>query len=176
MTFSDYLLDIALIAIVFRQVRESRFSPKMMVLPLAISVVVATQYLHGIPTTGNDLVLIVGFAAVGVIFGVISAMATRIRHDADGQPLVKAGWIAAGTWVLSMGFRLGFGMWASNGGATQLAHFSASHHITTGSAWTAALVLMAIGEVVVRTGLIWLRATRIKTAPNAEPTKTLTGA
>jgi len=173
MTLSDYLLDIALIAVVFRQVRESRFSPKMMVLPLVISAVVANQYLHGIPTAGNDLVLIASFAAVGVLFGVISALATRIRHDEDGHALVRAGWISAGTWVLSMGFRLGFGIWASHGGATQLAHFSASHDITTGTAWTAALVLMAIGEVVVRTGLIWLRATRIKNA--AEPAESLAG-
>lgn len=51
MTFSDYLLDIALIAVVFRQVRESRFSIKMMVLPLATSAIVANQYLHGIRET-----------------------------------------------------------------------------------------------------------------------------
>jgi hypothetical protein len=162
MTFSDYLLDIALIAVVFRQVRESRFSPKMMLLPLVICGIVASQYLHGIPTAGNDLVLVVGFVAVGLAFGAISGMTTRVRLGEDGQPLVKAGWIAAGTWVLSMGFRFGFSLWVSHGGAPDLVRFSAHHGITSGDAWTAALILMAISEVVVRTGLVWLRTTRIQ--------------
>jgi hypothetical protein len=172
MTFSDYLLDIALIAVVFRQVREARFSPKMMLLPLVIAGVVASQYLHGIPTAGNDLVLVIALAAVGLAFGAVSGMTTRVRMGADGYPLVKAGWVAAGTWVLSMGFRFGFSLWVSHGGAPDLIRFSAQHGITSGDAWTAALILMAIGEVAVRTGLIWLRATRIQ--QSAEEPKTLT--
>jgi hypothetical protein len=75
---------------------------------------------------------------------------------------VKAGWVAAGTWVLSMGFRFGFSLWVSHGGGPDLVRFSASHGITGGEAWTAALILMALGEVVVRTGLVWLRTTRIQ--------------
>ena|SRR5690242_3412136 len=172
MTFSDYLLDIALIAVVFRQVRESRFSPKMMLLPLVICGVVASQYLHGIPTAHNDLFLIAGFAAVGMAFGAISGLATRVRVGADGHPLVKAGWIAAGTWVVSMGFRFGFSLWVSHGGGPDLMRFSADHGITSGEAWTAALILMAIGEVVVRTGLIWMRTAHIQ--QSAEEPKTLT--
>jgi hypothetical protein len=111
MTFSDYLLDIALIAIVFRQIRESRFDLKMMPLPLIICGIVASQYLHGIPTASNDLILVVTFTAFGALCGLVSALATRIRRNAEGHVLIKAGWVAAGTWVLSMGFRLGFGIW-----------------------------------------------------------------
>jgi hypothetical protein len=175
MTFSDYLLDIALIAIVFRQIRESRFDLKMMLLPLIICGIVASQYLHGIPTASNDLILVVTFTAFGALCGLVSALATRIRRNAEGHVLIKAGWVAAGTWVLSMGFRLGFGIWASHGGAVSLARFSSAHHITSGDAWTAALVLMAIGEVVVRTGLLWLRASRTGPA-GSEAAKALTAA
>lgn len=175
MTFSDYLVDIALIALVFRQVRGARYSNRMMLLPLVICAIVANQYLHTIPTADNDLVLIAGFATVGVIFGVISGLGTRVRRAADGNAVVKAGWIAAGTWVLSMGFRFGFAIWASHsGGASWLGHFSAAHGITSGAAWTAALVLMALGEVVVRTGLVWLRAIRVQQAAAPAPAKTLT--
>ena len=46
------------------------------------------------------------------------------------------------------------------GGAADLARFSANHDITSGEAWTAALVLMALGEVVCRTATLWIRAQR----------------
>ncbi len=165
MNFSDYLLDIALIAIVFRQIRESRFGWHMIVLPLGICAFVGANYLHSLPTAGNDLALIIGFAAVGVVLGVISALATRVRRDAEGHALIKAGWISAGAWVLGMGFRFGFSVWAAHGGDAPLARFSAAHHITSGDAWTDALVLMAFGEVFVRTAMLWIR-TRRAAAPS----------
>jgi hypothetical protein len=158
MTFSDYVLDILLIAIVFRQIRESRLDRRAILLPLGIAAVVCNSYLHSIPTSGNDLVLIISFTAVGVALGTISAVATRVRTDGGRHALVKASWLAAGVWVGSMGFRFAFSFWASHGGDAALGRFSVAHHITGGDAWTAALVLMAMGEVVTRTGLLFLRS------------------
>ena len=160
MTFSDYLLDTVLVLIVLRQVRESRLDRRAVLLPLIIVGVVANSYLHGIPTAGNDLELVAGFTAVGIAFGVISGLTTRVRTDGGKYALVKAGWVAAGVWVLGMGFRFAFAVWASHGGAAGLARFSADHAITSGEAWTAALVLMALGEVICRTATLWLRAQR----------------
>ena len=54
-------------------------------------------------------------------------------------------------WVLGIGFRLAFQEYATHGGASAIARFSAHHAITTGSAWVAAFVLMALGEVLART-------------------------
>ncbi len=160
MTFTDYLLDIALLAIVFRQIRESRLGWHAILLPLGICAYVGVHYLHGLPTDGNDLALIVGFAALGVVLGVVSALATRVRRDGSGHVLVKARWVAAGAWVLGMGFRFGFSLWTSHGGDGALARFSAEHSITSGAAWTDALVLMAFGEVFVRTAVLWVRGRR----------------
>jgi hypothetical protein len=39
-----------------------------------------------------------------------------------------------------------------------VARFSEMHHITSGQAWTAALVLMAIGEVASRIGVLYVRS------------------
>jgi hypothetical protein len=158
MTFSDYLIDVLLIAIVFRQIRESCFDRRAILLPLGIAAWVCNSYLHSIPTAGNDLVLIISFTTVGVVLGTVSALATRVRTDGGRHALVRAGWVAAGVWVGSMGFRFAFAFWASHGGDDALGHFSVAHHITGGDAWTAALVLMAMGEVVTRTGLLFLRS------------------
>lgn len=166
MTFTDYLLDSLLLLIVIRQIREARFDRKAVLLPLGIAAVVCNSYLHSIPTAGNDLVLIVGFALLGIALGVGSGLATRVRADGGRYALVKAGWIAAGLWVASMGFRFGFSIWANNGGgAADLVRFSAAHNITSGSAWTAALVLMAMGEVACRTGVLLYRSHRALAGP-----------
>jgi hypothetical protein len=165
MTFGDYVLDSLLVLIVLRQLRESRLDIKALLLPLGIAAVVGHSYLHSIPTAGNDLLLVVALTAIGVTFGLISGLATRVRTDGGTHALVKAGWIAAGVWVLSMGSRMAFAIWAGNGGGPALGRFSTAHHITSGAAWTAALVLMALGEVVVRTGVLWLRAQRVLHTP-----------
>lgn len=170
MTFTDYLLDTLLLLIVFRQVRESRFDRMMIILPLGIAAVVANSYLHSIPTAGNDLPLIAGFTALGIALGLVSGLTTRVRADGGRHALVKAGWVAAGAWVLGMGFRFGFSIWANNGGGPDLVRFSITHHISAGDAWTAALVLMAMGEVVVRTAILWYRSQRALAA-HRQPVK-----
>ena len=96
MTFIDYLVDSVLILIVVRQVVESRFDKRAIILPLAIVAVVAHSYLHAIPTGGNDLLLIAGLAGVGVLLGTLSGLVTRVRADGGRYALVQAGWASAG--------------------------------------------------------------------------------
>ena len=158
MTFIDYLVDSVLILIVLRQVREGRFDRRAIILPLVIVAVVADSYLHAIPTGGNDLLLIAGLAGVGVLLGTLSGLVTRVRADGGQYALVKAGRASAGLWVLGMGSRMAFAVWVANGGQDVVARFSESHHITSAQAWTAALVLMAIGEVAARVGVLYVRS------------------
>jgi hypothetical protein len=159
MTFSDYLLDSVLILLVFRQVRTSRMDRRAVLLPLVIVGFFAHKYLTSLPTAGNDVVLVVIFCAIGLTLGTLSAFATRVWSDGGQHALVKAGAIAAGAWVLGMGFRMGFSIWANNGGGVHaLANFSAAHSITSGAAWTDALMLMALFEVCSRTAILWLRS------------------
>jgi hypothetical protein len=157
MTLTDWFIDLALLLIVFRQLREGRLTARTFVIPLALIAWVITHYLHAVPTSGNDAWLIAGFTAVGVVFGLVGGLVTRVRF-LDGTVMVKATVAAATLWVVSMGFRLGFAVWSSHtSGATDLRHFSAIHDITSAQAWVAALVLMACSEVVVRLGTIALR-------------------
>jgi hypothetical protein len=154
MTTTDWIIDIALLLIVFRQLREGRLTPFTILLPLAVIGWAASTYLRHIPTGGNDLPLAIGFAAVGAAFGLAGGLLTRVRH-ADGHVRVKATRSAAALWVVSMGFRLGFAVWSSHpSGGAHVAHFSAAHDITSVQAWVVALVLMAFAEVAVRLGTI----------------------
>ncbi|MGC0399507.1 hypothetical protein RKD27_002151 [Streptomyces sp. SAI-126] len=163
MTISDWLIDVALLLVVFRQLREERLTARTILLPLALIGWAAATYLHDIPTAGNDLVLIGAFAGTGVAFGLAGGLITRVRY-ADGHIRVRATLGAAALWVVSMGFRLGFAVWSSHpSGMDHLARFSADHTITGEQAWVAAMVLMAFGEVVVRLAVIVVRGRLLHT-------------
>jgi hypothetical protein len=157
MTTTDWIIDIALILIVFRQLREERLTARTILLPVALMSWAGFTYLHSIPTAGNDLVLIGLLTAVGVVFGLFGGLLTRVRYG-SGNVYIKATVSAAALWVVSMGCRMGFAVWSSYGsGISHITSFSAAHDITGGQAWVTALILMAFGEVVVRLGTIIIR-------------------
>ncbi|MFD8569393.1 hypothetical protein [Streptomyces sp. NPDC059639] len=157
MTTTDWITDIALVLVVFRQLREGRLDLKTFLIPLAIVAFVAHTYLDSVPTGGNDLVLIGALMAVGAALGIAGGVYTRIR-TAGGHLLIKAGAVSAILWVLGMGARMGFQVWVEHGGADHVARFSLAHHITTDQAWVAAFVLMALTEVVTRVATIYIRS------------------
>jgi hypothetical protein len=159
MTTTDYLMNIALIALVILQIRGHKVTRARLVFPLVATVFVAGQFLHAIPTAGNDLVLIIGFASVGAALGAGAGMLTTVRRD-GASAFAKAGLVAAVLWVLGIGARMGFALWVGHGGQAAVARFSALHNITSGAAWGAAFVLMAMAEVVSRTGVLYLKTRR----------------
>ena len=174
MTFTDYLIDISLIALVLFQVRGRRITTRGLLLPVGIVTYVAFTYLKGIPTAGNDLVLVLGCAAVGALLGGLAGRFTTIRPDAHGIPVAKAGLAAAGLWILGTGGRLAFQVYATHGGGAAMARFSTVHRITSVAAWTDALILMALGEAVVRTGILGWRAYSVRRRPTTAATEAAT--
>jgi hypothetical protein len=104
-------------------------------------------------------VLIVGFTAVGASLGAGAGLLTTVRLD-GASAFAKAGLVAALLWVLGIGARMGFALWVGHGGQAAVARFSALHGITSGAAWGAAFVLMAMAEVASRTGVLYLKTRR----------------
>ena len=164
MSISDYLVNAVLVLLVIRQIRGSKLDLVNLVLPLAITAVVGFQYLRSIPTAGNDLVLIGVLLSVGVLLGVGAAAATRLRIGPDGVPFAKAGVVAAVLWVVGIGFRMAFSFGAGHGAGPAIERFSVQHSITGNQAWVAALVLMALGEVVSRMLVLRIRGHRLTAA------------
>lgn len=160
MTTTDWIIDIVLIFIVLRQVREEKFTARVIIIPAAVVAYVAHAYLHSFPAGGNDLLLIALATGVGAALGLIGGRLTRVRGT-DGHSFIKAGPAAASLWVASMTARLGFIIWITHrSGAASIAHFSAVHHITDAQTWQTALVLLALSEVIVRIAVISVRALR----------------
>jgi hypothetical protein len=158
MTFTDYAIDILLIGLVLLQVRGRRLTTSAFIVPVVLVAYAADNYLKAVPTGGNDLVLIIGCTVLGALIGGLCALFTSVKRDSDGVPIAKAGLAAAALWVLGVGARFAFQLYATHGGGPAIQRFSVAHHITSIEAWTAALILMAIAEVAARTGGILLRA------------------
>ncbi|ASY34607.1 MULTISPECIES: hypothetical protein [unclassified Streptomyces] len=164
MTTTEWITDIALLLVVFRQLREDRLDLKTFLIPLGIVAFVAHSYLHSVPTGGNDLVLIGTLVGVGAALGIAGGVYTRVRRAGE-HVLIKAGAVSAILWVLGMGARMGFQLWTGHGGADDVARFSLAHDITSTQAWVAAFVLMALTEVVTRLATIFVRGRMLTTGP-----------
>jgi hypothetical protein len=157
MTLSEYLLNALLVLVVVRQLRGKRLAGPNLYVPLALVAYAAFRFLHPVPTAGNDLWLALTGATIGLVLGVLCAVFTRVYPDHDGVPFARATAVAAGLWILGVGARLAFSLYAQLGGGPSIVRFSAHHDITTAQAWVAALVLMALTEVVSRTAILVAR-------------------
>jgi hypothetical protein len=157
MTLTDYLFNGLLVALVIRQIHGRRLTPLSLIWPMAVVLYFGHTYVHGFPTAGNDLWLTLGGPIVGLTLGVLCGWFTSITPDAEGQPFAKAGVAAALLWIVGVGSRLAFELYATHGGGGAIARFSATHGITTAAAWTTGLVLMALAEVIGRNGVLGWR-------------------
>jgi hypothetical protein len=169
MTTTDYIINIALIALVLLQIRGSRLDLMTALRPVVLVAAAALYYLRGVPTSGNDLLLDVVLGGIGLILGIACAATTRVWRASDGFGYAKAGIVAAAFWIIGIGSRLGFEEFSSHGGAGDIVRFSVAHDITSQNAWVAALVIMALAEVISRLVVLRLRAARTKQTGPALP-------
>jgi hypothetical protein len=147
MSTTDYIIDSLLVLLVLLQIKERKLTTNTLVRPLVIVGVAVLSYLHGIPTAGNDLVLVAVLALLGALIGIASGRTVRMRLGPNGEVLARSGWASAFFWVLGMGSRFAFIIWITHGGAATIGQFSAQHSITGQEAWTVALLAMAVFEV-----------------------------
>jgi hypothetical protein len=143
MTTTEYLLNIGLVGLVVLQIRGHNITRARLLFPVVITVWVAAQFLHAIPTSGNDGVLEASLALTGAALGALAGLATSVRRQGAGA-YAKAGLVAAALWVVGIGARMTFSLWVTHGGQSTVARFSATHHITTSAAWVTGFVLMTM--------------------------------
>jgi hypothetical protein len=164
---TTYLISASLILLVIRQIREHPLDARSLAVPVLTVGAAAVMFLHSVPAGGSDLALEAAGVAAGAAMGAIGGLATRLRLGADGRPLARAGILAASMWIGGVGARLAFAVAASNGAGPAIARFSIAHHITGSAAWVAALVMMALADVLTRLAVIYLRGRRLAAAPAA---------
>ena len=165
MSVTDYVIDILLILVIFRQVRPHELTPRAALLPLVLLAVAGIVYLRPFTLRGNDLALILILAAVGIVLGALSGLADRIWWDEQRQLMFRAGAISVITWVAGMGFRFWFAYYAYHSGGPAVARFSVRHDISGADIWTTALVLMAFGQVLARLAVLQVRRIRAVSQP-----------
>jgi len=159
MTTTEYALNLALVGLVALQIRGITVTKAALLFPVVMTTWIATSLLKSIPTAGNDLWLELFGMLVGATLGALAALATSVTRT-GGNAVAKAGAVAAFLWVAGIGARVSFSLWVGHGGAATIRQFSLVHHITGGPAWGTAFILMALAEVVTRTGVIYLKTVR----------------
>jgi hypothetical protein len=155
-TTSDYLINALFVAAVLRQARERRVDLRGLVLRLAAVLFVGHLYVHSLPTAGNDLGLIAVLALVGLSLGLGSGFATHVRLR-DAVAVARVGGLAAALLVSGICARMMFAFAIGHGAEPAVRSFSIAHHIGA-AAWPAALVTMALCEVLSRLVTVQLRA------------------
>ena len=165
MSVEDVLIELALVAVVIRQLRGRRVTALGLLWPLGLVAWAGSRYLTAAPSTGGDAVLLALGVLVGAGLGAGCAASTRVL-PVDGAPVARATALAAALWVAGVGGRLAFAMVAEHGGGRAIAAFSAAHHLTV-AGWTAALLATSLSEVLARSGGIGLRARRVARALTA---------
>jgi hypothetical protein len=158
---SVYVINAALVLLVIRQIREHPLDLRSLAGPVLAVGAAAVLFLHSVPVGGNDIILELACVAAGAAMGAVGGLTTKLRRGADGRALGRAGWLAAGLWITGVGARLAFAIAASNGAGPAIARFSIAHHITGSAAWVAALIMMALADVLTRLVIIYLRGRRL---------------
>jgi hypothetical protein len=167
MTSTDYIITAVLVLLVIPQLRGMRIGLRSLLLPLVAVGAAAAYYLKAVPTAGHDVALDLALGAVGLALGLLCGLATRVTRDAEGFLFSKATAIAALLWIVGMAARTGFVYYAEHSGAQAVYNFSRTNQITGQDAWTAALVLMALVQVLARLVVIRVRAHSVGRTPVA---------
>jgi hypothetical protein len=155
MSATTYILDSALVLLVIIQMKERVLTNATLIRPFLILAVAVASYFSTFPTAGNDLPLILAISGIGAVLGVASGLTV----------IMRAGAASAILWVLGMGSRFAFAVWAASAsGALNVLHFSAAHDITTQATWTVALLGMAVCEVLGRTLVMVYRRQTLQAA------------
>jgi hypothetical protein len=167
MNINMYVTNAVLVLMVIRQIREHPLDLRSLAVPVLAVGCAAVLFLHSVPAGGNDIALELACVLAGSVMGAVGGLATRLRLGADGRPVGRAGALAASMWVGGVGARLAFAVATSNGAGPAIARFSIAHHVTGSAAWVAALVMMALADVLTRLIVVYQRGRRLATGPAA---------
>ena len=163
-TATMYVINAVLVLMVIRQIREHPLDLRSLAVPVLAVGAAAALFLHSVPVNGNDILLELACVAAGATMGALGGLTTKLRRGSDGRALGRAGWLAASLWIAGVGARMAFAIADTNGAGPAIARFSIAHQITGSAAWVAALIMMALADVLTRLAVIYVRGRRLTAA------------
>ena len=170
-TATMYVINAILVLMVIRQIREHPLDLRSLAGPVLAVGVAAVLFLRSVPVGGNDILLYTACVAAQV-----RGQPSQSAHGGTGRALGRAGWLAAGLWITGVGARMAFAIAASNGAGPAITRFSIAHQIEGKSAWVAALIMMALADVLTRLIVIYVRGRRLTSAAAPVPATVRVGA
>jgi hypothetical protein len=156
MGLDDWIISLALMLVVLRQIRGRRLTIGGIVWPVALVGWAAFTYLRQIPDYSSDWLFTIALAAVGLALGLATGFLTRVYRDNE-KVIGKATGTAAALWIIGMGSRVAFGIVALHGGAQAIGRLSDDLHLHSANTWPTALITMALCEVLSRTLVLLIR-------------------
>ena len=168
MTAFDIAFPLLLVLSVLRQVRGKRLTLLQLAWPLGLVVWATATYVRGFPANPPDVALVAGCVITGLALGALAGQYTDISRRAEGAVIARATLATVVLWTTGTIGRLVFGLYAEHGGGPSIAAFSRAHGLDI-QAWTAAVTLMALAEVLGRTAVLAPRALHAARDTSAAP-------
>ncbi|MBF6329425.1 DUF1453 domain-containing protein [Nocardia transvalensis] len=156
MTWTEWLISLALILLVLRQIRGKKLTVTGLLWPVGLVVWAGFEYLGDFPSYRSDWLFAIALAVLGTALGTACGLYTSV-YTREGVVMAKAGATAAALWIIGMSGRLAFGLFALHGGAQTIAEWSTRLDLHSESTWPTALILMALCEVIARTAVLYIK-------------------
>lgn len=156
MGFWDWVVSLALILLVVRQVRGRRLTVAGLLWPIALVGWAAYTYLGQVPDHRSDWTFVVVLVVIGLALGTACALLTSV-YTREAEVMARASGTAAALWVVGMASRLAFGIAVLHGGAALVSRLNERLSLHSFSTWATALIVMALAEVVARTTVLALK-------------------
>lgn len=129
--------------------------------PVIAAAVIIPLFIQSPVTHGNGLAVEIAGVAAGVLAGLVAAALMRVyRSSQTGQPVSSAGWPYAAFWIVIIGARAAFSWGAAHWFTGSLVAWAIAHQVSQ-AAITDGLIVMAIVMVLIRTGGLGVRASRL---------------
>jgi hypothetical protein len=129
--------------------------------PVIAAAVIIPLFLRSPVTHGNGLVVEIAGVAAGVLGGLAAVALMRVyRSGETGKPVSAASWPYAAFWTVIIGARAAFSWGAAHWFTGSLVAWCIAHQVSQ-AAITDGLIFMAIVMILVRTGGIGIRASRL---------------
>lgn len=141
--------------------------------PVIAAAVIIPLFVDKPVSSGTGLIVEIAGVAAGLLFGLVAAGLMGVyRSPTTGQPVSRAGAPYAALWTVIVAARAAFSYGLGHWFQTPVINWAIANHVTV-AAITDGLIFMAIAMILVRTGALGWRASRL---PDGEPASALQNA